>query len=890
MEPIIGFIAFTLTIFSNLPLTAKIFSEEDLTIKIVISFVLGLSTILLPLYIVGYTLTQGFILTSWIIFLLNITILVWESAKHFQEIECYIRNWVKCTFINSGKGIIDYLFFATLIYLFLKYFYILSIKGIYDADAIGIYLPFSRKIYEVDYIPLTAYDYQPILTPMGISVIYAWIHSLALSPYDEAFRLLPILFIVVSLLVVYEFSRIFSDKIAKLSIIIYAYSPVHDKILCYSSYYPDVCYLSLILSTLILIYKYVKCCKTKYILVAGLAYGLSGLMKMQFSFLFPSILFSLSALLSGKKVRIISKYLITGITILIFFLITPIGNKIFILNLELMTKVEIMAFLIVMTTTITFLNEKDNKNSLPKISYSKLMKDSMLFLLFSSIIAGPQFIRNYVLTGSFMWSYQVRIPNYSWAQEQISKITGKSAPLENFSFKESLLLLFSFLLFHSAIGINWLIPKTSGFIYGLKNNKVCLFIIWMIGYTIAYLSARVYIVTLINQRDMWFFVPFFSILSAIGIVKISEAYFNDKRETLEVFLLVVLSAFSFMQSELIISYGPKILQRIFSFIASTSNMSLNRLSLVPYCSEDLHYIPNLFHLALILNVAVFIPILIEKIVSKLLERKYGRIKVRVTVKIRGAMHSSAIKIFLAILLLTSSVTPYIWMSYEFGNGNPGLFGENMLKPLYGGLYADVLPYLNENVRDGDVIIMTWSHYGLQFHLKKNVSFICLALPANLAILRDEIESNDSALLLNKLRSLGVRYILLMKGDTFIMNFPSLCEVVFDPRNFKLISLGCWELYELNEEQVIVGWMDETFTNWTYYGTFEGAANFSFESNGNILNFTVAGEGHPVYRYVFNIPINTGEFRYIACRVKGTSNARWLFRLVSEDGEGKDFPY
>jgi hypothetical protein len=58
----------------------------------------------------------------------------------------------------------------------------------------------------------------------------------------------------------------------------------------------------------------------------------------------------------------------------------------------------------------------------------------------------------------------------------------------------------------------------------------------------------------------------------------------------------------------------------------------------------------------------------------------------------------------------------------------------------------------------------------------------------------------------------------------------------------------------------------------------------------LLNFTVTGEGHPLYRYVFNMPINTGEFRYIVCRVKGTPNARWLLRLVSEDGGGKDFPY
>jgi hypothetical protein len=834
MELIIGFIAFTLAVFSNLPLTAEIFNEEDLTTKLVISFILGLSAILLPLYIVGYTLTQGFISASWIIFLLNIAILVWGLAKHFQEIKCCIRNSIKRAFISSGRGIIDYLFFAALLYLFFKYFYILSMKGIYDADAVGLYLPFSRRIYEVDRIPLTAYDYEPILSPTGISVVYAWIHSLAFSPYDEAFRLLPTLFLAVSLLVIYEFSRIFSDDIAKISIIIYAYSPIHDKILCYNSYYPDVCYLSLILGALLLIYKYVKCCKPKYILVAGLAYGMSALMKPQFLFLFPSILFSLSALVSGKTARMISKYLITGITILTFFLISPIGNQIFILNLEPMTKVEIMVFLVAMTTIIAFLNEKADKTSLSKISYPKLMRDLMLFLLFSSIIAGLQFVRNYVFTGSFMWSYQIRIPNYSWALERISKIAGESAPLEHFGFEESLLLLFSFLLFHSAIGMNWLIPKISGFIYGLKNNKLYLLIIWIAGYLIAYLPARVCIVTYINPRDMWFFVPFFSILSAIGIAKISETYFNDKRETLKVFLLIALSAFSFMQSELIISYGPKLLQEIFSSIASTSNMSLELLSLVPYRSEDLHYLSNLFYLALLLNVVVFIPLLTGKIVNKLLKRKFGRIKVKVTVRSRKALHPSAVKIFLAMLLLTSSVTPYIWMSYEFGDGNPNLFGENMLKPLYGGLYTEVMHYLNENVRDGDVIMMTWSHYGLQFHLKKNASFICLALPANLAILKSEIESNDSALLLNKLRSLGVRYVLLRKGDAFIMNFPSLCEVVFDPRNFRLISFESWELYELNEKQVIVGWMDETFTNWTYYGAYEGAANFSFESDGNII--------------------------------------------------------
>jgi hypothetical protein len=201
LEPLSGFLALAVTIFSIFPLIKRLFRDESIFTVLAISFVSGLSVILLPLYVVGILLGHGFVATSWIIFLISFTFFLVNATRSVPKIQEYIgklRNVLK----DASRSPLDWVFLAAIVFIIFKYFYILSIKGIFDWDAINLHLPFGRRIYEADSIPFFGYDYEPVIRPVGISVLYAWMHSLSGSAYDENFRLFPILFIVVTVLII----------------------------------------------------------------------------------------------------------------------------------------------------------------------------------------------------------------------------------------------------------------------------------------------------------------------------------------------------------------------------------------------------------------------------------------------------------------------------------------------------------------------------------------------------------------------------------------------------------------------------------------------------------------------------------------------------------------
>ena len=91
--------------------------------------------------------------------------------------------------------------------------------------------------------------------------------------------------------------------------------------------------------------------------------------------------------------------------------------------------------------------------------------------------------------------------------------------------------------------------------------------------------------------------------------------------------------------------------------------------------------------------------------------------------------------------------------------------------------------------------------------------------------------------------------------------------------------GTWYL-----DRVIVdvrGQGDWVFTN----NPQSEGLNHSFISDGGILNFTVWGKANAFASFKYSaipfLPIS--EYRYVVCLVKGTENARWLFRLFFQDG-------
>jgi hypothetical protein len=883
VDPLTGFFALAVTMFSSFPLISKLLKDEDVFTKLVISFVFGLSTILLPLYIVGILLGHGFVATSWIIFLSSIIFFLPNAIKFVPKVPEYIRK-LKNVLKDASRSPLDWVFVAAIVFFIFKYFYILSIKGIFDWDAIGLYLPFGRRIYEADSIPLYGYDYEPVIRPVGISVLYAWMYSLSGSAYDENFRLFPILFVVVSMLILYTLGVDFgSKKIAKIAIIVYTLLPLHDAVLFYASYYPDLLYSTLILAAFFFMYKYVMKNKTKYCLLGGISLGLSLLMKLQAAYFLPAILFVFAGLLENRRLRITATYL-SSLFIGFLFIFFAWPDSSFFWSLPITSQI-LAIFVIFSATTLVVIAKEDCVKTLQMKCYTllRVLKDALIFCGITASIAVIWYLRNFSLAGSWVWGFQINSPNRLWALDFLSLGQNPISHGNIGTFLGSIVLI-PFTVY--VLGTMWIIPKLAGIVLLVgTQKKSLLMMIWVVGYWIGYFWSVFYHFELysLNPRDLFPFAPFFSLFAAFGIFYVVKYFTKNHVETFIIYLLGSLGFASLTQSLLIYDYGP-------AFLRST----LLTWQFPKYSDTLLSFMPSLLFFTFIVNALIFSVPLLGKLIKGLMKR-------RVVINLKVSTHlkdcsGKIISIILAFLLL---VAPYIWLTYEFSGGNIQVFGENQLKPIYEGLFTEVAPYLEGHIKDGDVILMPDS-YPLQYYLRRNVIVIALDVPGNLAALRSVVESENSSLVLSSLRELGVRYFLLRKGTSPFMkklsNESMLLNVLRDPRYFMLArSFYVWDLYEFIEGRYLVvkGWEDSSFMeNWTYVeGDSTKGANYSFTSNGDIVSVSVVANFKVTFQYLGLLPLNTQEYSYIACRVKGRPNARWLFRLISQDGKiGYDFPY
>lgn len=136
--------------------------------------------------------------------------------------------------------------------------------------------------------------------------------------------------------------------------------------------------------------------------------------------------------------------------------------------------------------------------------------------------------------------------------------------------------------------------------------------------------------------------------------------------------------------------------------------------------------------------------------------------------------------------------------------------------------------------------------------------------------------------------LGWKRIVVPIEDFSMVGSPSKDEV-------KEISVGFY-----NDDNVQGTWLlDRVIVDansqgdWTFTENPQAIGlNYNFSNTAGVLNLTVWGEAENFvsFQYKKLPPLNTSEFRYVFCLVKGTENAQWLFRLFSNDGESYDFPW
>lgn len=658
----------------------------------------------------------------------------------------------------------------------------LSIKGIFDWDAIGGYLPFARCIFETNNIPITAYDFEPVMAPSGISVLYAWIFSIGGNQYDESFRLFPIIFILVSILAVYLIGRDFGSKrIAQISVIVFVFLPFHDSILYYSSYYPDLCYGALVL----LMFFFIQRGITKqqqnhtYFLLGGITFGLSLLMKLQAAYFAPAILLVFIILIKNRVLRLtLSYFSLISLFFIFAFLVWP--DTSFFLLLPLGIQILTLLFIFGVATFTVFLTKNYIKSAqIKQFSIRYVLSKFLIILGVATPIAALWFVRNLIFTGSFIWSIGIDLPDRSWSSAFINSLTSTNVPSN--TFFTFLLLLITFPIIIFSLGTFWIIPKFVGFIEQIQTKKTTLLIVlWMVGYWFGYFLSvfHHYESYFLNPRDFFVFGPFIAFIIAIGLISIAEYFTKIYTDSLIIYLLYVFGFFSLSQSMLISDYGPVAIKQFFTAIQFSG-----------FTTTALSEMPRLLLMTGILTaIAMIIPFLL---------RKGMRLSFRGSIKIKFK------KIFVCAIIFSILIVPYLWMTHEFSEGDINEFRKKQLDPLYGGLFTTVASFLNEHGKNGDVILIVENH-PLQYFLHKNMTVIVLSKPSNLAMYRDIIESDNSSEVFDSLYESGIRYFIDTKRPSplteKLKTTSLLFHVIYDDQYFiNNWNYSYWSIFERQEK-------------------------------------------------------------------------------------------
>jgi hypothetical protein len=891
MDPVIGLLVVLLPVLSSFPLLKRLCRNEDNLTLLIMSFVAGISLIVLPLLCAGLLFNHGFGASSWIILVISVVLFIFTGAKYLDFYRQISK--LKVTIKNANnQSILWFVFIFAIVFFGFKYLYLLNIKGIFDWDATTFYLPYARHITIADHITLTGFDYQPFVYPPGISVLYAWLFSLGNSPYDESFRLVPFLFQIMTIVIIYQIASGLGTKdIAKIAVIVYMLLPIHDLIIYYCSYYPDTLYYALILSTFFFLFTYFKKHDSKYCFFGGLSIGLGALLKPQFLLFLPVTLLPFLMLVDSNKLR---KLLISlwSISIVIFYVFIEWNDPGYFFAMPLFTKVVAFAFIFLIATIIII--AVDKINSLNSNYHQKriLLRDISIFYAMFGASCLIWYIRNLILTGSILFSVYFKNANFQWALSLIASPT--SMPNFNIVYFVLLFVLLPTSMF--LLGTVWLFPKIVGLFVALKSRIRLILIVWVGGYLISYFCWNLhnYQIATINPRDFFFFAPFFSILCAFGILEIAN---NLTKKSTILALTYLLSSFgllSLAQSILIYNYGPLFLKNNFGSLIGDFGYSLSAFSgILP--NTPLSLLSSMSGILLptcIITFIVFSPFMIAYLLK--LAKVSLSIKVRINLPYKQLLKISMVFIMMFSLL----VLPYLSMTYEFSGGRPLSFGNAQMKTLYDGLYTNVASYLNNHIKDGDVILTTDPAYNsLQYFVHYDVKVIALGLAGNLAELRDIVQNDNSSQIAESLIQLNVRYFLEPKVTSpFIgklSNGSLLINVLRDPKYFQLAeSFEGWSLYESisNEFTFVTGW-NAASHDWTFYEKYSSDnASWKLASDGQTINVTVSGNSTVALQSLSLNGLNTTELQYVYSLVRGSSGIEWQFCLYSYNGRNYNFPW
>jgi hypothetical protein len=846
--------------FSVFPIVERFawFKQFNCAEKVLATFLISITVILLPLFITGIVIGDFFVEVSRSLFILGSLLLIFKVISFIeQNFRSLIPKFVKA--FKMRFSLLNFALIVTIVLFVLKYTYFLLIKAMIDWDVVAQYLPISRLMYTQNSFPLTYLGLHNI-QQQGLSALYGFIYSNSSSLLSENFRLLPIFFIIISLVLVYGIAKLFVDsKIAKLAIIIYCLLPVFDSSLIWFSFYPDFLFAILSAAIFYLLFKYIKTNNLIFGMFAGLAFGLSSWFKPQSFWLFPVILLSILPLMKNRSLRILIAIIAPFIILFGALPLSFLGGSSRVLLSTLTSTFEsnrlfFFLSLVLLISLIVIYNEKGAKS----LAISKRSFFKTLIVLFG--VALPFFLiwylRNYFTFGTFLWNASINDPNYQWALTILPPTITGNPPGEFYLAN----LLFPLILPYFATA--FLFPKILGLI-GLirKNSETAMFYTWPISYFLIYF---LFVNDVINERYLLPIAPFIAIFSAIGIYYIVTKLKKSPNIEIMVLLSLFFGLFSIAQSRVLSEFTN-------SYLDSVSNYFLRIIDLVNVPRSILNgsglsisslgsQLLGLLFFGIVisfigLSLLIFIVVSDTTLDLKILKQK-------LKIPFKKFAHFSLVLVMLSFTL----IIPYFAITYNSTKGNIGTFA-NYERETYGfgNLYSNILPFLAENCSKNDTVLsINTIATGLQYYLK-DIEIIDIYRAENLASMRNIVESSNSTEVFLSLKSMNIRYFLipsnalsLMPSLTGFINLALMSEHVDVPSMsipkyrlfFKEVVSGNWELFELqtanvtkgigpqvtviqnhNSQSQITHYFYYNPDNATYYSTFFGHDTY------NITNFS-----------------------------------------------------
>jgi len=764
--------------------------------KFLASMIVGLATILFPLYFVGIIVGNFFTETSIILFSAGLILISTKLKACFNAFSRYIRRIKNVSSIKIS--LINFALLVSIQFFTLKYGFLLLVKEIIDYDVATHYLPLARAICQQNMIPLTHQGLY-ITGAEGSSILYAWIYAISSSLLAENFRILPLFFVLITMLLVYSITKLFlNENVAKLAVIIFVFMPILDNSLVWFSFYPDIPFTMLATSVFYFLLKYMKTRETVFYILAGFALGLSSFMKAQALWLFPVILLTFLPSIKNKILR----FSVSLLTPFVFLLgVTPLSygydsfNEILIKLLNLFTYENFWYpfSLFFLGFLIAIINEQGVKAHV-FLELNKIDLYKMIVTICS--IAAPfyliWYLRNYFALGTFLWRFSVKDANFQWAFRILESASNRG-PSGVFYLAS---LLFPLTL--PALGTAFIIPKLVGATNLIKiNEETSPLYAWTIGY---FMFAFAY-TSVINERFLLPIVPFVAIFSAIGISFIVGYFRKSQDVDIIVLTTMFLGIFSIIQSSLIFHLSRTGSNFIFAFISKITaligvpwSILCGQLSISEISSQTIY----LLYFGLIVSFVMALLFIFARAHN-------------LTSKVKRDLYFSLVLVVMVSVL----VAPHFYLVFSLSDGKISTFRyQQRIYYGYGNLYSEILPYLSANAIKGDVILsFGTTGTGLPYYLE-DIKIFDISFPDNLATLRSAVESDNVSQTFFSLQNLNVRFILVprdvfQKTPPLISSFldatlNSKVELLNRQLFFKLIFAGNWKLYELQSIEQISG--------------------------------------------------------------------------------------